>query len=546
MFELLIVDDEKFVVHNLATTYPWEELGITAVHTAYSAKEALQLIQYENIHIVITDIRMPGISGLELIEKIRALSGKTKCILLSGHSDFSYAQQAVSSGVVAYLLKPVKEDELLHTVRIAIEQIEAAWNEIVSQQRTLYTLSEHLPQLRGALLNDLLQGKYIPPQTLDKKLLMYKLQAKRDQQFVMMFVRMEQGFSSYDDYSRSLLEFAITNIGEEIFGEQFYLWQCKDIYDYLVFVIMPKTDHAANRVHDEQISRKVLEKLSLQLQDSVVQYLKGSVSVLLSDWGRFPEQIYPYYQNAISIIRRHPENVQGFFISSIHDNEKQPAEFQPLRSLYQPPLLVHLLEAGRWDAAVQKLLDIIRELKGRKSYIYEYVQETAMALRAAVMQTVHKQGLPLEHLAAAELLGMPEHEAAHSVDSLETWGSRLILSLQEHALKEAKGSHHSSVQKAQQFVHSNLEHDISLQSLADHVYLHPAYLSKIFKLETGEGVSDYIYRLRMEKASYLLIETNEKIHEISKKSGYPNPSHFSRVFKKYFDMTPEEYRSKEV
>jgi two-component system response regulator YesN len=542
MFEMLIVDDEKFVVDNLASTFPWEDLNITTIHTAYSAKEALELIQVHNIHIVITDIRMPGISGLDLIDRIHNVSVKTKCILLTGHSDFSYAQQAVSSGALAYLLKPVKEDELIRTVEATINQIEAEWNDVISQQRTLYTLNEHLPQLRDALLNDLLQGKYISQQTLDKKLSMFKLPAERDQPFAMMFVRMEQGFQIYDDYSRSLLEFGITNINEEIFGEKFHLWQCKDVYDYLIFVIIPK-DGSLLLINEQQ-ERKVLEKLSLQLQESVIQYLKGSVSVLISDWGRFPDHIYSYYQNSISIIRRHPDNVQGFFISSTQN--VQSIENQPLRNLYEPPMLVHLMEAGRWGTAEERYLAIIEELRGKKGYIYEYIQETALMLSSALMQTVHKQGILIEQLFDLGHFKIPDLEALHSLDNLERWGVKLIQTLRDHAVKEVKGSHHTIIQKVHEYVHAHLEYDVSLQSLADHVFLHPAYLSKIFKLETSEGISDYIYRLRMEKASHLLNETNEKIHEISKKSGYPNPSHFSRVFKKYFNMTPDEYRSKNV
>ncbi|MEK3914742.1 response regulator [Paenibacillus sp. FSL H7-0331] len=545
MFELLIVDDEKFVVDNLASTYPWEDLGITAIHTAHSAHEALQIIQFENIHIVITDIRMPGISGLELIDQIHKLSSKTKCILLSGHSDFSYAQHAVSSRAVAYLLKPVKEEELIQTVQTAIDQIETEWKEVTSHQRTLYTLSEHLPQLRSALLNDLLQGKYIPPLMLNKKLTMFNLPDQRDQLFAMMFVRMEQGFSNYDDYSRSLLEFGIVNISEEIFAEKFQLWQCKDIYDYLVFVITPKdSGFLSGSEMNEQKARKILEKLSLQLQDSVTQFLKGSVSVLISDWGSYPDQIYPFYQNSISIIRRHPENLHGFFISSKH--VVPPAEFQPLRNLYEPPMLIHLLEAGRFSAVEDKFMSIIDELRTKKGYTYEYMQETALMLGSAVLQTLHKQGLLLEQFADIGILKATDHETLASIDSLEKWGTTMIDSLREHAVKETKGSHHTIIQKVQEFVHAHLDQDVSLQSLADHVYLHPAYLSKIFKLETGEGMSDYIYRLRMEKASHLLSETNEKIHEISRKSGYVNPSHFSRVFKKYFNMTPDEYRSRET
>jgi two-component system response regulator YesN len=102
MIEILIVDDEKFVVENLATTYSWEDLGIKTVHTAFSASEALELLEIHNIPIVISDIRMPEMNGLEMIEKIKSISPRTKCILLSGFSDFKYAQQAISSHAEAY------------------------------------------------------------------------------------------------------------------------------------------------------------------------------------------------------------------------------------------------------------------------------------------------------------------------------------------------------------------------------------------------------------------------------------------------------------
>jgi two-component system response regulator YesN len=542
MYELLIVDDENFVVENLATTYPWQDLGIRSVHTAHSASEALQLMQYHNIHIMITDIKMPGLSGLELIHRVQVISSKTKCILLSGHTDFHYAQQAITSKVQAYLLKPVKEEELLTTVGNVIHQIEQEWSEIVSHQNTLYTLNEHLPQLRESLLYNLLQGKYFPQDALDKKLEMLKLPIQREQAFGMMFIRLEEGFQNYDDYSRSLLEFGITNIIEEIFCGHFYVWQCKDIHDYLICVLTDRAEESSGDRMPHQQLIKTLEKLSLQLQDSVATFLKGNISVLISDWGHFPVDIYPFYQQSMSVIRKHPDNTEGYFISSIKQVEN--AEFQPLRSMSEPPSMLNLFEAGRWDAAAQKWESIIQELNAQHKYEYESYYEVALMLSFSVYHTVHKQGKPLENLVDLPPLVFSEQEMPRVIDNLDRWGREMIDALRNNTMKETKGNQYSIILKVQEYVQQHLESDVSLQTMADHVYLHPAYLSKIYKLETGEGLSDYIYRLRMERAAHFLNDSNEKIHEISKKSGYQNPSHFSRVFKKYFNMTPEEFRGR--
>jgi len=542
MYELLIVDDEKYVLDSLASTYPWEELQIGPVHTASSANEALKLCEVHNIHIVITDIRMPGLNGLELIDKILLISPKTKCILLSGYSEFEYAQRAISSRVAAYLLKPVKEEELMKTVRSVVRQIRSEWEEIVSRQRLLYTFNEHLPILRSSLLNDLIQSKNIPPQTLAKKLETLNLKIRLNQPFALMFVRLEQGFSDYDEYDRSLLEFGVCNICEEIFSPQFNLWQCKDVYDNLIFVIS-HNDAAAIPSPDDNQTKKVLEKCSLQLQDNVSRYLRGSISVLISDWGVFPRDLYEFYQKSISIIRSHPNNVNGFFISMIQTGE--PEEFQPLRSTQEPPTLLHLLEAARWEEAEQKFERIIQELRTRTTHVPEYLHEVALLVSFSIIQVIHKHNRSMEDSADIRLLNDKDHEAMKSIDHLHRWGKQLIRTIKDNTLQKAEGSQRSIIQKINEFVQTHLDGDISLQTIADHVYLHPAYVSKIYKLETGEGISDYIYRLRMEKAAHLLRQTNEKIHDIAKKTGYQNPSHFSRVFKKYFHLTPDEFREKD-
>src|SRR5690606_20058972 len=116
-----------------------------------------------------------------------------KCILLSGYSDFHYAQKAISSQAEAYLLKPVKEEELIQTVQHVIQQIEEEWQAVVSQQRTMYTLREHLPLLRGTLLNELLQGKSIPLPVLENKQEMLEQNMSENQPFAMMFVSNDEG-----------------------------------------------------------------------------------------------------------------------------------------------------------------------------------------------------------------------------------------------------------------------------------------------------------------------------------------------------------------
>jgi two-component system response regulator YesN len=170
MFQLVLVDDETSVVDSLAETIPWQDIGITHVHKAYSGFEALEILKTNSIDIMITDVRMPEMNGLVLLEHVQRNWKTIKCILLSGHADFDYAQQAIRHNVYEYLLKPVRNEELLFQVERIVELLQAENLENQAYERAVKTLQENLPKIRGDLLNDLLLGRRISEQKLKEKM----------------------------------------------------------------------------------------------------------------------------------------------------------------------------------------------------------------------------------------------------------------------------------------------------------------------------------------------------------------------------------------
>lgn len=159
MYQLLIVDDQPDLVEDLATNMDWESIGISSVYQAHSANEALDTMKATQIDIVITDIRMPGISGLDLIDAIKTSWNHVKCILLSGYNDFEYAQRALRQQASAFLLKPVEDEELMQAVKKAIEDLEQHWLEVSSLHNAISSLKANLPILRSHLLTTLLHKK---------------------------------------------------------------------------------------------------------------------------------------------------------------------------------------------------------------------------------------------------------------------------------------------------------------------------------------------------------------------------------------------------
>lgn len=539
MFRLLIVDDEIHVVEKLAATLPWEELGVQTVYRAFSAHEALEILSGHSVDLLITDIHMPGMTGLELIRSVREHSRKTKCIVLSGHAEFDYAREALLHEAEEYLLKPVKTSDLIQSVKRVLDKLQAEWADIVSRQRMTKILNEHFPLLQQKLLNDLLQGRRFADQTLREKMAMLDIPRFPGSSFAMMLVRMEGEFRDYDDFNLSLMEYAIGNIAQELFGEEFELWHCKDAHEFLVFLVKVKADSPL----EEHARQERLVRRSAELQEAVNQYLKGKISVLLSRWGLFPGDLATLYRSSISTLRCRIGSEQELL--TMVEDELEQAEIQSLQSLYEYPTLNHLLESGQWEAIPEKLELIFEELLRKWSDSQEHLLEVYFSVSSSFAYIAHKNGRRLADLSGIDAgpIPMPKGAPFHSIRQLQDWALHTVRRLKEDTEKETRNNRSHLIRQIRQYVQSHLFEDVSLKAVAEQVYLHPVYLSTIFKLETGELFSDYVFRLKMDRAGALLRNSQEKVYEIASRLGYQRTHSFIHAFKKQYGVTPQEYRN---
>ncbi|MBY0202379.1 response regulator [Paenibacillus cucumis (ex Kampfer et al. 2016)] len=531
--QMIIVDDEAHWVDNLSMTKPWHTLGIEQVHRAYSAREALQLIETHPIDIVISDIQMPEMTGIELIERIRIRDKKIKCILLSGYSEFDYAKKAIQYEAVDYLLKPPTDDELIGAVQKAIDQLNNEWALVSSLSRTQFTLRENLPHLRGRLLLEALQGIRFSASEWERKLDNYDLPFHTGDA-ALMLVRMDNEFGHYDSHDQTLIEYAIINMAEEIMGEFMHVWGVKEEHGYVVFLLQLK--EANGDIGKETI----LEKLSIQLQSKVKQFLKGSLSIVMTEWFTFPEQIYDRFRQASAYFRQIVGDEREF-VMRVTDVEA-PAAQGPLDVLYTPPTFIQLLESGQWDAAEDKIRAVCAELDEKWSESWEHCMEAGFLITAAFTNLAHRNKLTLSGLMGSEIEQLQSGEVFSTIGKLRKWSLGVLAKLKEGTSNEVKDTRSEYVKKIQEFTDKNLHLDVSLRVLADHVNLHPTHLSKIYKIETGEGISEYIARLRMDRACHKLVTTTKKVYEISLEIGYMDPAYFIKVFKRQFGVTPQEYR----
>ncbi|GGD51262.1 response regulator [Paenibacillus nasutitermitis] len=541
MYQVMLVDDHTHLVDSMAKTIPWETLGIGHVHKAYSAYEALELMQSHPIDLVITDIRMPGMSGLELIENIRRSWKKAKCILLSGYSDFEYAKEALLQEVDDYLLKPINNDELIHSIQRILEKAREEWLEIVSNQRALQTLQQNLPILKQNLLNDLLLGHKQSIKQLQEQLETFAIPINMEQPVALAMIRLED---DYPDYNAGyLFEYSITNIAEEISEHDFRLWSCRDTYGYLVFLIIPEDERIKVTAEEPFGELQVLlEQFAAQLQHYVKNVLKGRISILVSEWFPFPGELHGCYQNCLFAFRQRIGDEREFFMTLSDSVPDQNIAI--FSSLYEPPTLKQIIETGHKKELYDKLNRIFDELLKDWSHSEEHILEAYLEICGMLTYIVHKNRKRLSELIGDEYEKLTGGLPFKTVKQLRDWTFRILERLSNLVDQERRHSHAAIIRQVHDFIGKNLSKDVSIQTIANHVYLHPSYLSRVYKSESGESLSDYVLRVRMEKAVTLLRSKPLKIYDIASELGYNQTQHFIKMFKKQFGHTPQEYRER--
>ncbi|WP_068787318.1 response regulator transcription factor [Paenibacillus phocaensis] len=532
MLSLLIVDDEPTIVDTLAYTIDWEKLEIMTVYKAYSAKEALLVLEEHAVDLVIADINMPRMTGIELVAQINQKYRHVKSVLLSGYAEFAYARQAINYGVSDYLLKPVSDEDLIAVIGRLVQRIKGEWQEVVSQRRVVRTLKESLPVLTDKLLNELLVGK-LKDESLRYLLDLYEIPFRFGDEICIMVIRMEEGLPEFNEQDIFLLEYAIMNIAVEMFGNSHDLWPCKDSNGCLVLLVRKKTSgHSTGSVEEH----RKFDSLAMQLQRNIGLYLKRVVSIIVSKWGIFPEEIGRLYSHTTEQIRSKLANESGCFLSG--ELTEAVAVQQPLHRLYETPTLHHLLENRRWEEYREKLAAVIEDMKQAGNLSEEHVREAYTVVVGSFYFYAHKHNRLLSDLVEGTTV---LDRIIHSVQQLSEWALFILDKIRYSDQTEQRTSRDKLTIKIRDYIDRNLS-TASLQTIADAVYLHPVYLSRLYKAETGEGISEYIQKQRMLKAAEMLKDESLKIYEISEQLGFKNAAYFSKVFREEYGKTPNEFR----
>jgi len=484
--------------------------------------EALEIIEHRDIHILITDIKMPVMDGLELIQQIRDRGWNIKIIVLSSHDDFKFIKEASMRGIENYLLKPIEEDELSQTILNTIEKLENEVNLTIRNHDNLNIVKENI-LYRWVTRN-------IGYDELETRAEFLQIDLSRESYMVCLFSILQNSkFKTAGDIQLGPLSFAILNICSEILDDYENFIPFNSLNGDLIIIFSWDQGQM-----DSQKLNRLLE-LSIQKMN---EYLKIDVIVSLGPVENGYRSVHRSYQHACRIkdYRLLPPNTLLNFESLQENNAKFSHSFN-----LDFGHLKSLIISKNKSLATQYIDDLFNRLENGEGVTLEYVRGLSMEILFHVFDTLNLPNIHLDEFQKHSDHALFDILRMHRIADISIWLKSLIADYMG-SLEHAYDNIHPSIKAVLQFINKNYAQEMSLKTLSATFNINAAYLGQLFKKATGEMFSNYLNNVRIQKSKELLAHTQLKSNQIATAVGFVNVNYFSNVFKKLEGVYPIEYR----
>ncbi|OIJ17502.1 hypothetical protein BKP37_03145 [Anaerobacillus alkalilacustris] len=517
----IIVDDEKHVREGLMLLADWENHGIETIFEASDVEEAIEIISKHKPEIIFTDMNMPKRDGIDLLKWIHTSKLTCKTIVVSGYDDFHYMRNAIACGSFDYILKPIQEEVLNETLVKAVRQWKEQNQDRLSTIENNKVMNEVKPLFWDYLLSGTLDKSNLSIRAIEQIEKDYKIDVSSSP-ITIALISMKMIIQKKYQDDVDLAYFSLLNICNEVLRKHNM---------GMAFRNMNKEEEIALLLWKEYRMKEVLEEICTMIYQCTAVHC----SIVVGDSSL---KVNETYDSALNIL---------FHLNLLENNKKV----------------------------------VLKEKLITKSFFHflDYSEEIKWALQSGSTEQV---GVILERI-----YQLFEKENYISLEQIQIWENQFEL-LKDHWLKEYEihkrtelylgrdywneygyfsfskfkeekrkefydlietvfnvqfKKEKSSVEMIEEYIRANYEKDIKLQDIAERFYLSREYISRKFKQEYHETITDYLTKIRIERAKGLLENPYLKIYDIAEAVGYQNDKYFIKVFKKLEGMTPNEYRS---
>ncbi len=508
MYRVLIVDDDHLVREGLKNSVPWSCIGFESLFFASNGKEAMTLFEKYGHDLVLTDIKMPIMDGIELCKKIRQISNDTKIVIISGYSEFEYAQKAISYDVFSYLLKPIEMgaiEEILKRIKQSLDLETKQKNE---------NLIENISEYIIFLLNSLLDRSNESSQII-RKLRKAGL-VSNDMHY--RILTLDYSPSENTDIDLSCVNNTIKKISKK-FGSYYLV---RDLQHFILFADEKKI--SMNRISE------FYKSISQEL-DSVI--LTGGAGTQFENIN----EIKKYVNESSEIIKNKYYDGKGKLYFKEDSKERAYNEEE---SFDIARILSGIKDHDRTNTIIE-LNKLFAYYKDRREPEINKICIEFMQLYNEISEELIKEYPFINSLSPESVF-----EKIYKCDSFNEVRSLFTGYIEDFhdTIEELRefNNQQKVVENIKKYINKNFANDLSLEELSKRFYISSSYISKLFKKECGQNIKDYIKSVRMEQARDMLINSNKRVKVIAEELGYIGYRHFCTVFKNYYNVSPLQYR----
>lgn len=497
----MLVDDEKLIIQGLLNIIEWENLGLQVTQTANNGEEAFEKFKKENVDIIITDINMPKVNGLELLQKVKLLNNKTKFIILSGYDEFCYAQKAIEYGVKNYILKPIDEEELENAIKKIVLDLEDE------------KIKENIILNKNRILLQYINGKLFEKELINiKDYINISFYERSYTVSIITFIRKDENnvFMKVDEIIKNVF---------------------KNEYE-----ILHKYDGEIVLINswNKDITQNEVKNYYEQLKDKIMTELNEEIFIAIGDLVYKLNEIEVSYK--ISSALKKYMLTEGTNICLDRYSFKYPKENNV--TFHKEIEKINKLIIERNIDELEKFIDEILENRNlNPKNIYDFSIKMLFLIDKTLEEFKINRKYEDEGLSNI-IVGLCNENTRESIKTFIFSELNELIDLMDNNMIQ----YSPVVQQVISIVNEKYYEELSLKTLAQKYNVNSSYLGQIFNKEVGVSFSEYLNKTKNTKAKELILNTNMKINDIAKSVGYIDTSYFYRKFKKYFGVCPSTIR----
>lgn len=517
MYKLVIADDEKIIRQGLKNVVDWEQLGFEIIEIFSDGQEVIEYLEYMTPDLILTDIKMNHVSGMEVAKYVFEHQLPCKVVLISGYQEFDLALQGIKYGIKDYLLKPTNVENIIKTFAKIKEELDQKHMEEEKAQADKERIDEVLPLLEDHFFSDLILGVADSDEYIKNRMNILYPEIDTGHSYCLLVDICIQDYEKFMEeiweYNYDQFEINITNF-LRIYGEDisFHVVYKSDNIIELLGIITKKVD-------EDQVERfcyNSIEKLLVELSDD----FKFQASY----------QIRQIYSNIFQI--------RNFWEGLWEKDDSDESIQQHLQE--QKKLIMSNISLGNMVTA-QKIFHNVLDVLKEKPALYRnnLVIDILSTMHTVIKEVNYKLSNSLQNYFNYSVI-----LSFSNAEDLKSYCDRIFDRIKLAEEKKEYYDANSLISKAKTYIIDNINKDISQEEVANQLFICSSYLSRLFKKQTGENFTQYITRMKIEKAIELLKDPQYKTYQVSEALGYKTPRYFSRLFRLQTGMNPSEYRGK--